>query len=644
VVVEEGNLTQQIFLLRKALEDSADGQVYIATIPRVGYRFVADVTEYQGPDPHSARGGGARRWVAIAAIAAIAVATVGFALVVARRDRGSGSAPQLTFTQLTADPGVESFPSVAPDGQSFVYARGPIDYEGESDIYLRRVGSERGVNLTPDSPGADTQPVLSADGLQIAFRSERSGGGIFRMRISGESVQRVTDVGYNPSWSPDGTLIAYSTLRMAASPGYRTGPIGEIWIVDVASGARTRVARADAVQPCWSPHGHRIAYWGTDGVTKAIYTVPRSGGEPVPVAGTAATRGGEFVWNPVWSPDGRYLYFSSSRSGSMNVWRIPMDETTGSALGPPEPITLPTTFAAHLSFSARGDRLVFASLPTRASIQRIGLDPARGRVHGEPVVVTKDSHHWVWPEPSPDGRFLAFHSGGLRSEDIYVSAADGSDLRQLTHDPAADRVARWSPDGRRIAFYSARSGHWNIWTVNADGSDLRQVTYFRDARLPSFPAWSPDGTRMSVNLSGGEAFMFDPSAPWDEHNLQFFPRIDRQHFTPWSWSQDGRAILGSHAGGRGIVIYTLATRTYESIATFGSTPVWLNDNRRVIFAFQNRLFIVDRVTKSPSELFSFGEGRVQMAAGGGFSVTRDSRTIYATPVIRDGDIWMATMR
>lgn len=643
VVVEEGNLTQQIFLLRKALQDSADGHQYIATIPRIGYRFVANVAASPVSGSASVRGARARRWPALTALGVIAAAALGISVFVARRDRGA-SAPQPTFTQLTGAPGIESFPSISPDGQFFVYAQGPIDDAGESDIYLCRVGSDRSVNLTPNSPGADTQPAISPDGLQIAFRSERSGGGIFRVRISGESVQRVTDGGYNPAWSPDGKFIAYSTISTAASPGQRGGPLGEVWIVDVASGAPTRIAQADAVQPHWSPHGHRIAYWASTGTSRAINTVPRSGGEATALAGGAATKPGEFVWNPVWSPDGRFLYFSSNRSGSMSVWRIPIDETTGNALGPPEPITLPTTFAGHLSFSARGDRLVFASLPTRASIHRIAFDPAGGRVQGDPIVITKDSHQWVWPEPSPDGNFLAFHSAGPRPEDIYVSAADGSDRRQLTDDPWADRVARWSPDGRQIAFYSARGGHWNIWIVNADGSGLRQVTDFRDARLPLFPAWSPNGRRMSVQLAGRGGFMFDPGASWDPSSLQFFPSIDQRHFMPWSWSPDGRAIGGSYASGGGIVIYTLDARTYELITTFGSMPVWLNDNRRMIFAFQNRLFIVDRVTKSPRELISFGEGRIQMAAGGGFSITKDGRTIYATPVVRDGDIWMATMK
>ena len=62
-------------------------------------------------------------------------------------------------------------------------------------------------NLTKDSPADDTQPAFSPDGERIAFRSEREGGGIFLMGATGESVIRVSDLGYSPSWSPDGGQI-----------------------------------------------------------------------------------------------------------------------------------------------------------------------------------------------------------------------------------------------------------------------------------------------------------------------------------------------------------------------------------------------------------------------------------------------------
>jgi len=52
-------------------------------------------------------------------------------------------------------------------------------------------------------------------------------------------------------------------------------------------------------------------------------------------------------WNPVWSPDGEYLYFVSDRNGTMNLWRLPVDELTGKVLGPAEPITIPSSYISR---------------------------------------------------------------------------------------------------------------------------------------------------------------------------------------------------------------------------------------------------------------------------------------------------------
>ena len=88
----------------------------------------------------------------------------------------------------------------------------------------------------------------------------------------------------------------------------------------------------DAVQPSWSPHGQRIAFWGLpEGTGKRIlFTAPAEGGEATPL-----NDDNFFNWNPVWSPDGKYLYFASDRGGSMNLWRQPIDESR-EALGEPE--------------------------------------------------------------------------------------------------------------------------------------------------------------------------------------------------------------------------------------------------------------------------------------------------------------------
>ena len=133
---------------------------------------------------------------------------------------------QASFTQLTFQAGDLSYPSVSPEGQSFVFAR---DSDGDLDIHLQRVGGTNPINLTADSKADDSEPAFSPDGSQIAFRSARDGGGIFLMGATGESVKRLTDAGYNPAWSPDGTEIVYSTESIQPFYPYARGGFGVLW-------------------------------------------------------------------------------------------------------------------------------------------------------------------------------------------------------------------------------------------------------------------------------------------------------------------------------------------------------------------------------------------------------------------------------
>lgn len=89
---------------------------------------------------------------------------------------------------------------------------------------------------------------------------------------------------------------------------------------------------------------------------------------------------------------------------------------------------------------------------------------------------------------------IAFSAGPAHREDIFAVDADGTALRRLTTDPAADVDPSWSPDGRRIAFcrQTGDDSTAEIYVMNADGSDQRNLT--RNSVADWGPAWSPDGT------------------------------------------------------------------------------------------------------------------------------------------------------
>jgi Tol biopolymer transport system component len=551
------------------------------------------------------------------------------------RRRAATSLPNPTFTQLTEQLGEELSPSFAPDGKSFVYASRAA---GNWDIYLQRVGGKNPINLTKDSAAHETQPSISPDGERIVFRSERDGGGLYVMGATGENTKRVTDFGFNPSWSPDGQFIACDEQSVTSAHARGVIPCLS-WIVNVRTGEKRRLSDRDALQPQWSPKGGRIAYWGVSEGTRPrdIWTIPAEGGEPVAVTNDPAVD-----WNPVWSPDGRYLYFASDRSGSMNLWRVPIDEASGRVLGPLEPVTTPSVNSAQLSF-ARDGRLLYVRQETQKNLQRIAFDPVREKIVGDPIWITSSARQATFPALSPDGEWLAFCSIGDRQEDIFIARRDGSAVRNLTDDAPKDRSPRWSPDSRRLAFFSDRGGRWEVWLINADGTGLRQLTHTSGNPVVN-PLWSPDGARLAFSLNGGTAFIVEVDKPWEAQTpLQIPPApLPGIKFIAWGWSADGKKLAGFHRGieefDSGIGVYSFTTGRVEPLVEFGGFPLWLRDSRRLLFVAGGRLLLLDTNTKQPRELFSVAPHRIE-----GFTLSRDDRQIYFSRASNEADIWLMSV-
>jgi Tol biopolymer transport system component len=327
----------------------------------------------------------------------------------------------------------------------------------------------------------------------------------------------------------------------------------------------------------------------------------------------------------------------------MNLWRVPIDEVSGKAVGQPEPIITPAPFLAHPSISADGRRIAYTAVVQTSNVQRLTLDPAAAAVKGEPAGVTSGSRLWANPDPTPDGEWVVFYSRDQPEGDIYVSRRDGTGLRQLTSDPALDRVPRWSPDKTWVAFFSNRSGALAVWKIRAaDGSGLQQVT-----ETGGIPAWSPDSARLAtteVLQSAGSAWVVDANRPWKEQKPETLPRPDQalHPFIPNAWSPDGSRLAGmigfSDRGGNGVVLYTFASRSYERLTDFGEWPVWLGDSRRLLFVNKGREFwVIDTRTKATRKIYStiwdtLGPPRV----------TRDARTAFFTRRESQGDIYLLT--
>ncbi len=550
--------------------------------------------------------------------------------------RGHPSTPvEVTFTHLTNLEGRESFPSLSPDGRSLLYVKSA---DGNADIYLQRVGGGNPLNLTHDFPGDDTQPAYSPDGQQIAFRSDREGGGLFVMGATGESVRRLTSGGYNPSWSPDGRKIVFATEGVA-NPSERR-QTSQLWIVDVATEEKRLLSPGDAVQPSWSPHGQRIAYWGIpNGKAKRIlWTVSAAGGSPVPVIDD-----GHVNWDPVWSPDGRDLYYVSDRSGSMNVWRIPLDEASGRVQGEPRAITTSSQPLGLLSLSRDGRQIAYATDELKSNLERWPLDPSAMRVEGKIQPVTQGSRAVRTADVSPDGQWVAFYTL-FPQEDLFVARADGSGERQLTNDPAKDRVPQWLPDSSRILFYSNRSGSYGAWTIRADGSGLQAIPHGASHAALFNPIPSPDGGRMVATLEGQGAALIDLAPGGHGQARMLPPATGGEVLAATSWSPNGAYLAGTlerKEGGDipGVVVYDLAASRYERLTDAGIVPRWLHDNRTLLYLEEGRIFLCDLRSKVSRLLLEPPQGSIFKS----ISVTPDDRGLYAVRSTDEGDVWLLTL-
>jgi Tol biopolymer transport system component len=140
--------------------------------------------------------------------------------------------------------------------------------------------------------------------------------------------------------------------------------------------------------------------------------------------------------------------------------------------------------------------------------------------------------------------------------------------------------------------------------------------------------------------------IIEPDKRWNEQKPLYLasPGDQSSSFEGWSFSPDGKKLAGinhlpngSHSG---IGIYDLASGTYEWLTDFGDWPVWLNDNRRLLFVSQGKILLYDTKTREYRPVLIVTDQDVDI---GSASLSRDNRMIYFTFVAAEADIWLMNL-
>ncbi len=245
-----------------------------------------------------------------------------------------------------------------------------------------------------------------------------------------------------------------------------------------------------------------------------------------------------------WSPDGRKLAFVSDRSGSHNIYVMPVDGSE-----PTSQLTHDSAGTGSPSWSPDGRSIAFSSWRDGDGEIYV-MDPDGTNI----VQLTNSDADEYAPSWSPDGQKITFalqpESIFDRDSEIFVMDANGNNTRQLTDNDASDFLPVWSPDGETIVFTSRdATTSWvidntdtvhqryntNIYLMNADGSDLRQLTH---DNISGGISWSPDGQYM--------AFSYDSHNPYVKSDIYVMNAngSGRRALVDWQGSNEAVPIWG----------------------------------------------------------------------------------------------------
>lgn len=397
-------------------------------------------------------------------------------------------------------------PVISPDGTAIVFC-----YQGD----LWRVPAAGGpAQLLTTSDAMDMSPVWSHDGKRIAFASDRYGNAdVFVMPSTGGIATRLT---FHSAWetpsdftADDSAVVFYGGRQDApANQLFPVGGLGELYSVPLTGGKVHRIITTPAINARYNADGSLLVFHDRKGYEDSFRkhhtsSVTRDIWSYAPATGTytqLSTFAGEDR-NPVFSPDGRTVYYLSEEKGSFNIFRMPAGggaSTQVSFLKDHPVRSLSMSNTGTLCFSYRGE---LYTMTEGAEPRKVPVAiAADGRYTPERTISVRGGTSEM--ALSPNGKEVAFVCRG----EVFVTSVKEGTTRRITNTPEQERSVSFSPDGRSILYASERNGSWDLYTTALTRKEedyFFNATVLKEGPLLATPAeefqpvWSPDGKEVA---------------------------------------------------------------------------------------------------------------------------------------------------
>lgn len=534
-IVTDGALNRCVAQIRRAL--AADPDIAIDTIPRVGYCLKAPAeaappatiqpeTDRAVPPPGNSLTGKPNLMV-IAAAAALAVIVAGGLYLSLRPSNWQGA----EVRPLTSEPGVESFPAMAPDGRRLAYAK--PGRNGTWDLYIKSVDGS-GVRAVTQSQANEWWPSWRDDGEALAFvRMDASRCDVITLDLitMAETLVTSCDSGRvgRVSWAGHSSLV-YSDAALNADQR-------RIYQFNLDTREKTALTTPPArshgdMDPIVSPDGKRILFrrttsWGVDDLM--IGDLRTQGGlSPDNLANVRAlTNDGWKAHGVAWSSDGRDIFYTSNRGGDWGLWSVPASG------GQPRRISLGTVAITKIG-SAGTNRLAAEIYQPRSDLSWLDgnqpktavtadtWSPAIGPLDQVAFVSNESGSAELWllekgrtrqltrlassylhePNWARSGDKIIFVAIIERTPQIFAIATDGRPPEQLTHDAGdkADPVYLTGTD--RLLYLGRSATGWQIMELSANGPGRRHM------QLGDQWESLATGQNQAVGLKSGDPYFY----------------------------------------------------------------------------------------------------------------------------------------